>query len=326
MSKINRMGPNHKGTFPVRVLQFNILAEFEQTLSGSDDPMHAYIVQAGELSPGISYHIDEVPIEDAAWIIRGLTIEKDGGIKECDFIHIYENYLQLLWSLSYSILVAIERHPVGSGLGETEDFLDAVRVFSTGVSLLFPEYDLKRIRSLPNPEEYEHEIEPLIGQANGVMVRAALFVLLHEAGHHHFGHTSRSTLAVEAKEQELAADEFAFEIIMQLGDKEKKTALLGLIVAFISILLKDGNTGGKSHPLPLYRLQRLLENTNESADSIQWLYAFFALYMWLLDYRLRWGFDFELPMLLTDQSSFANYQHIMNFAVEICTFPDSYHG
>lgn len=285
--------------------------------------MNRYILNSGELSHGLRYVLSEELITETAFINRVYKFDNNNRKIEVDVITIHENYVQFLWSIGYSIL-QIVRDISHNGIKEfdTDDCSKAIQVFSVGMSLLTG-YDINRMYSLPNPEKYSHDVKERVEQANAVLVYSVLFVLLHEVGHHFYGHTDGKALHTGKKDNELLADEYALNVMMSLEEEVKSTANVGVVIAMLSLLLIDGNDGGASHPDPMMRLDRLLQGMKLQESSNVWTYAFVSCFLWCIDFGLRWNRNMCSPQLKSNIPLMLNYQNIRDYINELPKPPDS---
>jgi len=274
----------HEGVLPVRVLQFNMLKWFEEVSPTLLEEVLGEVNYRG-LQRGIGYHIAIAPITDAA--------EIDGKKK----IHLYENYLQFLWGVSYAITTLFQEgfvKPVKAGTytGVT-DLSDpfvrkAYAVFDASIEL-FTKCDPSKHYALPNPEKETPLDVKLIRQVNGVFSAASAFILMHEVGHQFFGHLDDLPVTDDylkdkgQYEDEFAADDYALEWLQKgkaPSDVLDDTNAMGVIAAMTTFLLMDPQlTGDDEHPPPHMRMTHALEELGTTDENL-WACACIGLRLW----------------------------------------------
>lgn len=290
------------------------MAELEHLLSISKDAMNREMFNTGELYGGILYHSEMKLIETPAMIERIHEIDEENREVEYDIIHLYENYLQYLWCLSYSVHVALNEHPSRNSDTETKAYREAIKVFSHGMALN-DRPEVGEYRNIPNPETPFGVKPQHMKTTNMLYIYAVLFILLHEIGHHYFGHTKVPMKPDDSKSAEMVADDYAYCVIMELTGQRKEYAIIGMVIATASILLKDGNTGGESHPDPFERLDRLIQKSVAEHKSLVWTYTFVILYLWCIDYGISWKLEVNPPKMFIEDSPYDDYSKIREYVL-----------
>lgn len=271
---------------PVRVLQHNVNKWWEQDVDPDflKDAMAS--VEAGNLDPGIAYHIDR----------DLLAISKGPFIRKTDKIHIQENYLQFQWCVAHVLNVYFREgflKPFNAGMydGKIDLKNDAIykarHVFEQGLKLwqgIRPEL----LKALPNPECPDPEDTELVGLTNGVYAAAVSFILMHEYGHHKLGHVGKTYSDEENKRIEQEADDYALGIFArgmlanpndEEQEKKNNTNTMGAIAAMLAIVLRSERLTKKDYPDPDIRLERAVEALNRGDDAF-YAVACYAMTLW----------------------------------------------
>ncbi|CAM1340931.1 phage exclusion protein Lit family protein [Tenacibaculum amylolyticum] len=240
-------------------------------------------VDSNDLRERIQLHLEQKPIREIA------QIDKRTGIE------IYENFNQFLWCCSYAMFVVFDegiQKPSLNGVYKGELDMSnpfvrrAMELFGRAISL-FETYDKAPFYNLPNPEKY-HEFEQFyIERTSGVYCAAMTFILLHEFGHQYFGHLDYYPSDTESKQDELTADEFAFDKMATHFETERSTTYkFGIIVGLSSLIFVDKTLqGGDRHPDPDQRLVSLIEKMNLNELDNLWGVASLAFKLWGLHFN-----------------------------------------
>jgi hypothetical protein len=258
--------------FPIYRLNEAITLSFKKIVSldiaqgirdGLDSMIHFVDEQGGPLST-----IAEI-------INKPILIDKDEPKR---YVKISATYSQMLWmicsivmrnhdsvAINYDIeQMSIEEH--NNFLRELEienaitryerALLDQKVVFSESADIL------NKIEILSNRKLSDEEMEQLytydmtsdIGvRVNSLYVYAMSFILLHEFSHHSLNHDFNHYGTIEEEE---AADHNAFwTLYSDLEGNERKTALLGILCALVSLIFADPSLEDDGiHPLPIERI------------------------------------------------------------------------
>ncbi len=279
----------HKGFLPIRVLAYNALDWFENISIDFKTEILEEIKYSG-LQPGIEYRIETTPIHTSAEI----TPENK--------IILYENFNQFLWCLCYSLITLFDESihkPTLQGKYDGKFNLEnpyvrrSIDVFNNGFSL-FKAYRETVFFSLPNPEKYNEFDKFYIEKANGVYTAAMAFFLLHEFGHQYYKHPEYIPESnVQSKNEELSADEYAFDKMKSQFNEEKGyTNKCGIISGLTSLIFFDKTlSGGANHPDPDSRIKKLIEGMELNELDNLWGIASLSFRLWAIQYNINW----ELP-------------------------------
>jgi len=298
--KINRFNPaTHKGTQPIRVLQYNVIQWFEN--SDSIKEMKEVINKQG-LQGGISYCINENPIinsqDDFNHQIPYIDINKK--------IVIHETFLSYLWTLCYSVFVLFDeaiKRPLLEGsykrvlTNQSKLARKAFLLFKYGISLIRIYSKWDKI-NLPNPEEYNEHEAYYIEKANSVFLFATTFILLHELAHVKCGHidfhreASKKNISIpnnKIKKEEYEADELATKSILKkiTGNREKINIGIGLLAGLCSLLFFGSVLTSSNHPDSDERIRLLLEKLNLEDEDNMWGVACLAFKLWDNSYNIN---------------------------------------
>ena len=140
-----------------------------------------------------------------------------------------------------------------------------IKVVLSEISL--GDIDLDVFPSCINTKSITDSLTGFVSSVNAIYVRAIAFILFHEFGHKNLKHTC------SCKENERAADRYAFDILM--GDAQTEDELLnncyGILSAlFACLCLYDINKliEDTSHPTLLERISSALEELKKHANRI----------------------------------------------------------
>ena len=267
-----------QGNLPIRALAYSVLEFFQKSHLGFDLELQDEIEYNG-LKQNILYDNGMKPIDNLA----SISIDRQ--------INLNESYLAYLWCLSHAVVTFYrEQNSSNPDPASNTRLSRAIGALNYGYSLFdtWSKWDL----NLPNPEAYDIDVDPYIGEANGVMLIASRFILSHEYAHHYLDHTFDTSTATEEqiKEEEFIADKHAFEILMNgIGQDNPQmdgTIELGLVVGIGSLLfVSECWLGGDEHPDTDERVYRLLEMLNNNPDADNWRFGLLMLLMWDLKFN-----------------------------------------
>lgn len=283
---INNYNISHKGTQPVRVLQHNIVKQFEDTTPDFIQLTLDTIIDKG-LKRGIGYHINENPI-----VVPGQPSQTpyvDGTKK----IYIHETFASYVWCIAYSLVVlydeAVAKPSQNLFLRREINKIDynkireAQSLFDYGISLIavFSTWD----KSLPNPESYDESNSFYIERTNAVFTYALNFILCHEFIHVEREHIDRKLVSSitdhESIEFEKEADHKAIELILAgVSPERRKTAIAGILIGLCSLLYFKSETLSNSHPDTDKRIDNFLLAVNPPNDDSIWGVAALAYRLW----------------------------------------------
>ena len=258
--------------FPIYRLNEAITLSFKKIVSldiaqgirdGLDSMVHFVDEQGGPLST-----IAEI-------IDKPILIDKDEPKR---YVKISASYSQMLWMICSIVIrnhdcVAINYEIEHMSIEEYNNFLkeleidNAITKYERALldqKVVFSESAdiLNKIEILSNRKLSDEEMEQLytydmtsdIGvRVNSLYVYAMSFILLHEFSHHSLNHDFNHYGTIEEEE---AADHNAFwTLYSDLGGNERKTALLGILCALVSLIFADPSLEDDGiHPLPIERI------------------------------------------------------------------------
>ena len=290
---------SHPGNLPIRVLQHNVIAHFENFKPYVLAQLEKW-VDSGLIHPGID------------WIIEENKIKSPFANCSTKKIAIQEVFLAYIWAFSYALVVIYEQGIQKKAINgtwngiidfDTKLLQDAKRLLEWAISLTnsFSPWD----NTLPNPECYSTEEEQWYGEkVNGIFLNSIVFIMRHESCHLVNGHCDfikglkgRSLLQLtpielaQYKMLENEADNFAMESLVSDSDNEKDKLEKGLamLLANLSILfiLKNPKeVSSPTHPDVDTRIHNLLEYVGEDLPKFDylWYLACFACNMFF-DYH-----------------------------------------
>lgn len=278
----------NQGQLPVRVLLLNMLAWFENVSDSFLDEVVAEIKYRG-LDPAVACIVARGPVTEACSIE---TIAQSSPVPSLRGISIHENFLQLLWCVSYA-MIAIYREgykrPIATGTftGQLDRSIPHVKkalLVAERGSMLLKMLQPELYFDIPNPETPHVEDLELVMITNGVFAAGAAFILLHEVGHQYYDHLSYRPEDDVAKCEEFDADHYAanwFKKGLGVNPALDNTATTGVMAAMITLLLMHKDLkGGDRHPDPDVRMLKVLDHLNRPDDDLMWLVGSFGLPMW----------------------------------------------
>ena len=285
---------NFQGRQPVRVLENNVLAWFEEKypeFRQELEDIFRYCSRGGE----IELYRDEVSVKDG---IKAY-VNPDGKI--C----LHETFLSYIWALSYSFMVIFDeevhslviRQQPNHGKGIGHFVPKARKVLSYGFSLRnefqrWPE-------TLPNPENYNECDIYYVEKANGIYVAAVDFILSHEVGHIACDHFRKLEKTPDKrKELEQEADLWALDRVLKgikLPKRTKTTVGFGVIAGLGSLLFLNSKLTQHDYPDNDERIANIM--TGLDIDDIESLWGvavtFFLLWKEIFGIRLNISSEFN---------------------------------
>lgn len=292
------------GKLPIRVLM-NDAIEASIAISPSFSELLKAEIEYNNLKPDVNYHHS-----------KGNSINEIAQIDKDHRIHLYENFCQFLWCITYSMIVQFDwfnAKPDSLSI-KVKHYDRAVKLFDEAFLLLIPKHEAGAFLELPNPEVYETDEEEYIKGVNEVFNYSITYILLHEFAHQFYGHIdTESNSSKEFKEDERKADKYAIDTMLKDGRQENRYLYeLGIVFAMIGmILLKNTFDGGNMHP---NQDERLITALNEMESEDTWGYAAMSLILWNMRHRLN------IEILPVDGS----YKDLFNSTIKKINFSMSY--
>lgn len=311
---INHYRPTNRGTQPIRVLQGNIVKDFEAAISGSEIGLSTAIERHG-FSPGINYVDHESPILNQAEPQKSQLPFVDLN-KE---VTIHATFLSFLWSVAFSTIVTFEetinkpalirqhhqRHTIDQ---RQVNNAERIRTYALRLIRDFVPWDKD---SLVNPELYQRQDRFYIEKANGVFLHATTFILTHELAHVVRGHideladADRTGTYMPPERSiivEREADAQAAAVVMGRAktSADRLNFGLGMIIGLTSLIFLRGSLTSSSHPDTDHRIETALKLI--AGDELDHLWTIVALSfkVWDLHYGkgLHWPEDAQTPRAL----------------------------
>ncbi|MDN3551000.1 phage exclusion protein Lit family protein [Mucilaginibacter aquaedulcis] len=284
---IDRFSPNHIGLQPIRVLQYNLEHQLENT-NGDFLRMSRDLIARGLLQPGIKYVRSEDPINtEIEGHIQTPYVNAKGEI----FIH--ETFLSYVWCMAYSLWTlydeAVARPSQNLHAGREINDIDrlqidtSVKLFKYGLSL-YSFYSSSLDEGLPNPQQYHAQQSFYVEKSNGLYLQAMNFILCHEIAHIELGHTrqNRATMTNQRiLNNERAADDRAIKWILAGETEEMKATIhTGVLIGLCSLLFLRRTAKGTTHPNTDDRINNLLTIIQPDEASPLWGIAALAFKLW----------------------------------------------
>jgi len=300
--KESHLSPNHNGTQPIRVLQYNLTSAFENTNPSFLQEVMQVINSAG-LQPGINYYVFEESIWFSNQQFRSQTPRVDLAKK----IALHETFLSYIWIVCYSVWILYDESvakPIQKQqLGENAAVIDyeaakgAEVLLAYGRSLFdfYAEWDKE---TLPNPEKYAVAEAFYIERSNSLFLFAINFILCHEYAHVERGHIDAlSTATVDDRKRfELEADAKAIELVLKGRNGFNDSSIeLGTLMGLGALLFSSKSTsGGAVHPDTDTRIKTYLETLQPANTSPLWGIASLFFRLWDDHYKLQYTWPKEI--------------------------------
>ena len=214
---------------------------------------------------------------------RPLPISDPARLDEDGTIYVNEPYLAFLWCLCYTVLTLYRERE--QALINSTQANRAVAVFNYALSLYYSwtSWDL----TLPNPQEFDADVDPNVGEANGLFLYAGCLILCHEFSHQQLGHSSELTISQskEAIENEFAADKAAVEIFITAARNNEPERIesirLGALMGMGSILFpSECWDGAPTHPDADERLAKTIDMLTDDPGDDLWQFGMMVLMLW----------------------------------------------
>lgn len=311
---INDYHPNHKGTQPIRVLQFNLTERLENTHPDFANQTRQLIDSLG-FNPGIVYHCNELPIQATVDDHKGQTPYIKGG----KIVHIHETFLSYVWCVTYALVTlyeeAVAKPSENQHAGRNVHTAD-VQLIKDAESLISYAWKLINLyepwnKNLPNPELYDSVNSTWIHKINGIYLYAMNFILVHEFIHAQEQHGVKSAVALQQgteleeynalrRDFEREADLLAIRALRQghieyTGADEpasnRVSSELGNLVGFCSLLFfsRSVNTSIQ-HPSIAERIDLFMQEVKPAPESNLWGTACVAFRLWAAKHGLQYRF------------------------------------
>jgi hypothetical protein len=260
---------------PIRVLQYNITANFE-SVRDSTIAEHLNRIATGKANADIEYYVDSDKIKTPYLNCKNRVIV------------LQETYLAFLWAVTYFFLVVQEEgfqkqvknnYFAGNIQFNTPVLIGALALFKWALTL--PQSYSTWSLDLPNPEKHNNAEEAFYApKVNGIYVTAVNYVIFHEYSHLLSRHCetirgiknqTSGCISPDDRillvEMEKEADLLAKEAIVKNGDNEKDKLHKGLAIVICQCanLFLVGNTSGIKgfkHPDTDTRIYDALQSIN----------------------------------------------------------------
>jgi hypothetical protein len=265
----------HPGTMPIRVLRYNITANFKN-VRDSTIAEHLNRIATGKANADIEYHVDTDKIKTPYLNCKDRVIV------------LQEAYLSFLWALTYFFLVVQEEglqkqvknnYFAGNILFNTPVLIGALNLFNWALTLR-QSYSIWN-SDLPNPENPNNAEEAYYApKVNGIFIDAINYIIFHEYSHLLNKHCetikgiktrSSGCLSQDERflliEMEKEADLLAKEVIIKSNDPERDKLHKGLAIVICQCanLFLVGNPHGIkgfTHPDMDTRIDNALQSIN----------------------------------------------------------------
>lgn len=199
-----------------------------------------------------------------------------------------EPFMCSVWSFCYYYYVMHEEYVVpyyNEGKENKNIILDqAESLYKWGKSLQgsFSQWPQEK----PIPQQ--HDNNPTINIVNQIFLYAMDFVMCHE-----FAHIDKAPQQGTLIEQELEADDVAFDLLLKgRNGTNDITIYLGIIMALAALLILNPKTeNSKSHPDSLSRLNAFVKKINLPETHSLWCILTIIIHDW----NMRYNLDFNFP-------------------------------
>ena len=291
------------GRQPVRVLEYNVLAWFEEKYPEFRSELEEIGRKFGT-TRAIKYYCDEAPIFGRRRDPMTPYVTVDNGQ-----ITIHETFLSYVWGLSYAFFVIFDEQVQGSMIGIQPGhgkplgyFLPKgyeVLNYSIGLIKKFKKWP----EDLPNPDSYNSEDRHFVERTNGIYLAAVDFILCHEWAHIACGHLTKEKEAQdrgkpitprEIKELEREADQWALDCVskgIRPPERSRTVVGFGAAVGLGSLLFLNRSLTSSTHPDKNDRIGNVLSNL--AIDERDNLWGVAATFYMIWDQRFNGGLDFS---------------------------------
>lgn len=270
---------SHVGYLPVRVLQHNIVHQFEN--STPDFPaISKQVIEELGLNHEISYHVN---IDST----QGCPVMMPFVEHETNTIHLQESFLAYMWCMCFALFRytnnLIGQETIGDYQNQSFDDADELLVYAHTLSKEYTDWDKQK---LINPERYRAQDKESIEKVNEIFIYAINFILCHEFAHVELGHTrdirkSAITSISLRKKYELDADHRAIQIMSQDTIADKKNVLQsGVTMAVCANLFLRDTVANKIHPDNDVRIFNVIDHLGVSENDDPWIIACVSMDLW----------------------------------------------
>lgn len=256
---------------PIRYLYPYITGRFENTHADFADYAQQMIKEE-KIDPEISFK--DTDVFDSPKTVFGKII-------------LNEPFICSVWSFCYYYYVLHEEYVVPYynerklNKNKILDQAESLYKWGKGLQGSFSQWP----RGMPMPQQ--HNDNPTINIVNQIFLYAMDFIMCHE-----FAHIDQAPQQGTPIEQELEADDVAFDLLLKgRNGKNDTTIYLGIIMALATLLIlnpKIEDSG--SHPSSLSRLDAFVKKINLPETHTLWCILTIIIHDWNMRYDL--GFDF----------------------------------
>ncbi|EOD53453.1 phage exclusion protein Lit family protein [Aeromonas molluscorum] len=287
--KVNHYNRSHKGYLPIRVLQHNIIAQFENTTSNFlNDTLET--VRSKGLKTEITYTIN---ISSQ----KGEKVKGPFVYSSSKEINIHETFLAYLWCVTFSLYIYTDLILSGKLEDDNEKKKWADKTFDYALSLIDGYHDWDK-NNLPNPEVYDLNLAADIEKTNELFLYGFNFILCHEYSHVDLGHcksyeSSNGFLTVlEKMEFEQQADANAVRLFSEgIYLNNEAATKYGVSIALSSLLFFKSKVSNKIHPDSDLRIMNALNEFQVDDNDTAWLIACAALGLWSTNYSVELAWE-----------------------------------
>jgi len=285
------------GIMPIRVLQHNLIGEFEN-MNPQFLELAQRVINGLGLYPGIGYDVEEERAKSPNVLFEQIRVQ--------------EPFLSYVWCMCFSLSVLYSESIVKQSINQHRKkkirlnrplARHAYMIWEYAMALLNDYYTWPDI--LPSPERYPRQYRQLIPKINGLYVTAMKYVLAHEFAHIELQHTKADIGDMDPTEasilQERQADARAIELVLEGGNnKNTVTIRMGLLIGLCSILFTDSTAKKLSYPDTNERIDAILQIITPDAQDAMWGVATLAYKLWdrHFDNKLKWIDGLESPEAL----------------------------
>lgn len=277
-SKINHFRASHQGIMPIRVLQHNLIHEFEN-MNPDFLELSKRVIQNQGADPAIRY-VAEEEMAKSPYVLYNK-------------INLNEAFLSYVWCNCYSLLVLYREivvkksyndyHGVSEKVIDKELATKAYELWGYAMSLIkhYSEWD----KRLPNPELVDPTQNELISSVNSIYLVAMTFILAHEFAHIELSHDYPKF------EYEKAADDRAIELVLQgTNEENSSTKKFGILFGLCSLLFFNASTTSANYPDMDDRIDAIMQRTAPDVQDGMWGVAILAFKLWdrLYNIGLEW--------------------------------------
>lgn len=277
---ISTYNNTHVGHLPVRVLQHNIIHQFENTYPGFLTISQSVIHNLG-LSNEIEYHANiDANHGDS---VKGPCVEIERRV-----IHLQETFLAYMWCMCFVLLQYtnnLVKHAIDDNGNVQQDIMTGQLLdYALTILRCYKDWDKSL---LLNPEEYSVDDRNEIEKINAIFIHATNFTMCHEFSHVEQNHVGRmadsaSLSQEEKREFEMEADKRAIELM--LHDSESlninEAPIIGITMGVCAILFLRDTVVNRIHPDNDVRILNAIELLHVEENDHPWIIACAAINLW----------------------------------------------